>query len=191
MESKSARALSPDELRGILDAMRSSQIVLSAANKVTPKQTLSEYCSAADLTDVVTIFPSTGARISEVLGIRRQDIDFTAKTVTISGKVNRVPGQGMIRESFTKTAAGLRVLPQRRAQYVKKRPFSLNVAAMCKELCTAYPQGRAWYTSPKCRHAKPIPRSRRLAIQFVGFPLDRVLKTAAGQKRIASGLLFL
>jgi integrase len=111
MESKSARALSPDELRGILDAMRSSRVVLNPANKVTPRQTLSEYRSAADLTDVVTMFAATGARISEVLGIRWQDVDFTAKTVTISGKVNRIPGQGMIRESFTKTEAGRRVLP--------------------------------------------------------------------------------
>lgn len=111
MESKAARALSPDELRGILDAMRSSQKVLNPANKVTPHQTLSQYCAAADLTDVVTMFAATGARISEVLGIRWQDIDFTAKTVAITGKVNRIPGQGMIRESFWKSAAGDRVLP--------------------------------------------------------------------------------
>lgn len=111
MESKAARALSPDELRGILDAMRSSQKFLNPASKVTPGQTLSQYCAAADLTDVVTMFAATGARISEVLGIRWQDIDFTAKTVAITGKVNRIPGQGMIRESFTKTAAGDRVLP--------------------------------------------------------------------------------
>lgn len=91
--------------------MRSSQLVLNPANKVTPKQTLSQYCGAADLSDVVTMFAATGARISEVLGMRWQHIDFTAKTVTISGKVNHVPGQGMIRESFAKTAAGQRVLP--------------------------------------------------------------------------------
>jgi integrase len=57
------------------------------------------------------MFAATGARISEVLGIRWQDIDFTAKTVAITGKLNRIPGQGMIRESFTKTEAGMRVLP--------------------------------------------------------------------------------
>ncbi|WP_247041958.1 site-specific integrase [Arthrobacter rhizosphaerae] len=111
MESKAARALSADELRGILDAMRSSQLVLNPANRVTPRQTLSQYCAAADLTDVVIMYAATGARISEVLVIRWRDIDFTAKTVTISGKVNRAPGLGMIRESFAKTAAGQRVLP--------------------------------------------------------------------------------
>jgi integrase len=31
--------------------------------------------------------------------------------VAITGKVNRIPGQGMIRESFTKTEAGDRTLP--------------------------------------------------------------------------------
>jgi integrase len=111
MEPKPARALSPDELRGISDAMRPSQVVPNPANKVTPRQTLSEYCSAANLADVVTMFAATGARISEVLGIRWQDIDFTAKTVAITGKLNRIPGQGMIRESFTKTEAGMRVVP--------------------------------------------------------------------------------
>ena len=111
MESKQARALSIDELRGILDAMRRSPKVLNRDNKLTPGQTLSQYCTAADLTDVVTMFAATGARISEVLGIRWSDIDFTAKTVSISGKVNRLPQAGMVRESFTKTKAGMRVLP--------------------------------------------------------------------------------
>lgn len=111
MESKAARALSADELRGVLDAMRSSPAILDPSNKVTPGQTLSQYCTASDLTDVVIMFAATGARISEVLGMRWQDIDFSAKTVAITGKVNRIPGQGMIRESFTKTEAGDRTLP--------------------------------------------------------------------------------
>jgi integrase len=111
MESKPARALTVEELRGVIDALRNSSVVLNPANKVTPKQTVSEYCSGADLTDVVIMFAATGARISEVLGIRWTDIDLTAKTVVISGKVNRVPGGGMIRESFTKTKSGARTLP--------------------------------------------------------------------------------
>lgn len=61
MESRAARALSADELRGILDATRSSQFVLNPSNKVTPRQALSQYCTAADLTDVVTMFAATGA----------------------------------------------------------------------------------------------------------------------------------
>ncbi|WP_284990882.1 site-specific integrase [Arthrobacter sp. efr-133-TYG-120] len=111
MESKPARALTVDELRGVIDALRNSDKVLNAENKVTPKQTISQYCAIADLTDVVIMFAATGARISEVLGIRWKDVDLTAQTVTISGKVNRVPGGGMIRESFTKTKSGARTLP--------------------------------------------------------------------------------
>ncbi|MFE5837233.1 tyrosine recombinase XerC [Arthrobacter sp. NPDC056493] len=111
MESKPARALTVDQLRGVIDALRNSPVKLNPANKVTPNQTISEYCSHADLTDVVIMFAATGARISEVLGIRWKDIDLAAKTVTISGKVNRVPGGGMIRESFTKTKSGARTLP--------------------------------------------------------------------------------
>lgn len=111
MASKPARALTVDELRGVIDALRNSAVVLNPANKVTPKQTISQYCTQADLTDVVIMFAATGARISEVLGIRWADIDLTAKTVTITGKVNRVPGGGMIRDSFTKTRSGARTLP--------------------------------------------------------------------------------
>lgn len=111
MASKPARALTEDELRGVIDALRNSAVVLNPANKVTPKQTISQYCTQADLTDVVIMFAATGARISEVLGIRWADTDLTAKTVTITGKVNRMPGGGMIRESFTKTKSGARTLP--------------------------------------------------------------------------------
>lgn len=110
MESKQARALSIDQLNGILDAMRSSQVVLNPKNKITPNQTISEYCSAADLKDVVTMFAATACRISEVLGIRWSDIDLDGKTVSINGKVNRIPGGGLVREDVTKTKAGQRVL---------------------------------------------------------------------------------
>ncbi|MHA7284840.1 site-specific integrase [Arthrobacter sp. MDT3-44] len=110
-EHKAARALTADELRGILDALHSSSVILNPDNKITPWQTISEYSQTADLADVVTMFAATGARISEVLGIRWQDVDLDAKTVAITGKVNRDPGKGMIRESFTKTKAGDRVLP--------------------------------------------------------------------------------
>lgn len=64
---------------------------------------MSQYCVQADLTDVVIMFAATGARISEVLGLRWADIDFTAKTVVIAGKVNRIPGGGMVRDDFTKS----------------------------------------------------------------------------------------
>ncbi len=57
------------------------------------------------------MFAATGCRISEVLGLRWSDVDLTAKTVVISGKVIRAKGRGLIREGTTKTEAGRRVLP--------------------------------------------------------------------------------
>ncbi|MBT1002631.1 site-specific integrase [Paenarthrobacter sp. DKR-5] len=108
---KKARALTVDELRGILDAVHHSPIPINPGNKVRPGLTLAEYCAEADLADVVTMFAGTGARISEVLGIRWEDINLDAKTVAISGKVGRTKGQGMIREGFLKSEAGERTLP--------------------------------------------------------------------------------
>lgn len=108
---KKARALDVAELRSILDALYNSDMVLNPKNKIRPKLTLSEYCREAELSDVVTMFAATGARISEVLGLRWEDIDFDAKTVSINGKVNRLKNAGMVRESYLKSKAGERVLP--------------------------------------------------------------------------------
>lgn len=113
LDSKVCLRLSEADLRGTANletTVREMLVMLNPSNKVTPKQTISQYCVQADLTDVVIMFAATGARISEVLGIRWADIDLTAKTVTIAGKVNRIPGGGMIRDDFTKTKSD-RTLP--------------------------------------------------------------------------------
>lgn len=73
--------------------------------------TVARYCDGADLADVITMFAATGCRISELLGIRWKDLDLEARSVTISGKVIRVRRAGIIRESTTKSAAGMRTLP--------------------------------------------------------------------------------
>ncbi|AOD23845.1 integrase [Rhodococcus sp. p52] len=73
--------------------------------------TVAQYCDGADLADVITMFAATGCRISELLGIRWKDLDLEARSVTISGKVIRVRRAGIIRESTTKSAAGMRTLP--------------------------------------------------------------------------------
>lgn len=165
MESRAARALSADELRGILDAMRSSQVVLNSANKVTPRQTLSQYCTSADLTDVVIMFAATGARISEVLGIRWQDVDFTAKTVSITGKVNRVPGQGMIRESFTKTAAGMRVLPL--PEFAMNMLMGRQVAATGNVNDVVFPSALGTLRDPSAVHKQWRTVRSRLKLDWV------------------------
>ncbi|WP_268787978.1 tyrosine recombinase XerC [Mycolicibacterium iranicum] len=98
MRSKSkptgAKALTADELRGLLAKLRES-----------------EACQRHDLVDPITLFIATGLRISELLGLRWVDIDEKAATLTVTGKVIRAAGKGLMRIEETKTAAGRRTIP--------------------------------------------------------------------------------
>lgn len=107
------RSLTEDQLSALLVGIRESKIPCppkGGSKYAIP--TVAEYCRQADLADPITMFAATGVRISELLGITWADIDLKAKTVSITGKVSRVPGKGMER-----TAAELdpknrhRVLP--------------------------------------------------------------------------------
>jgi integrase len=91
---KGATALTADDLRGLLAKLRAS-----------------EACQRHDLIDPITLFIATGVRISELLGCLWTDFDATAATLTITGKVVRAAGKGLLRIDETKTAAGLRTLP--------------------------------------------------------------------------------
>jgi integrase len=91
---RGATALTADELRGMLSQLRTS-----------------EACQRHDLVDPITLFVATGLRISELLGLEWSDFDETAGTLTITGKVIRAAGKGLIRLDETKTAAGRRTLP--------------------------------------------------------------------------------
>lgn len=91
---KGASALTADELRGLLSQLRAS-----------------EACQRHDLVDPITLFIATGLRISELLGLEWGNFDETAATLTITGKVIRAAGKGLIRLDETKTAAGRRTLP--------------------------------------------------------------------------------
>ncbi|MGW6659378.1 site-specific integrase [Rhodococcus sp. NPDC055024] len=71
----------------------------------------SEYCQSNDLVDPITLLIATGVRRSELLAIRRQDVDLKAGTVAITGKVVRVKGVGLKRFDTTKSEAGLRTIP--------------------------------------------------------------------------------
>lgn len=109
-----SRALSVLELQLILDGMRTSQVAvppLPGAARQLGATTVSDYCAAADLVDVITMFIATGCRISELLALRWADVDLDAPTISITGKLISVRGRGLLRESTTKTAAGQRVLP--------------------------------------------------------------------------------
>lgn len=53
---------------------------------------------------------ATGLRRSELLGLRRSDVDTKAATVTVNGQLVRVAGEGLKWFPVTKSAAGLRTL---------------------------------------------------------------------------------
>jgi integrase len=90
---KGAPALTTDQLRALLAALRSS-----------------EYCHQRDLVDPFTLLIATGMRRGELLGLRWRDFGEAAGTLTVTGKVVRVMGKGLVREEETKTAAGRRTL---------------------------------------------------------------------------------
>jgi integrase len=86
---KGAPALRGDELRGLLAKLRGSEV-----------------CQRHDLVDPITLFIATGLRISELLGLYWTDFDQTATMLTVTGKVIRAAGKGLMRVDETKTAAG-------------------------------------------------------------------------------------
>jgi integrase len=65
-----------------------------------------------DLADVVDLMLATGARIGEILALRREDLDLAAArpTLTICGTLVYVKGQGTFRQPWTKSDAGYRIL---------------------------------------------------------------------------------
>lgn len=91
---KVAIALTADELRGLLAQLRAS-----------------EACQGHDLVDPITMFIATGLRISELLGLEWRNFDESRAALTITGKVIRAAGKGLVRVDETKTAAGRRTLP--------------------------------------------------------------------------------
>lgn len=95
---KTPRSLTPEQLSKLLVDVRTSKLEcppLQGSKYAVP--TVADYCRRADLADPITMFTATGVRMSELLGIAWPDIDFKAKTVALTGKVSRVPGEGMVR----------------------------------------------------------------------------------------------
>lgn len=88
---KGAPALTAEELRTLLAKLRASEAV-----------------QRHDLLDPNILFIATGLRISELLGPYWTDFDENATTLTITGKVIRASGKGLLRIDETKTAAGRR-----------------------------------------------------------------------------------
>ena len=90
---RGAPALSVEQLRELVKGLRTS-----------------DYCREYDLADPFTLLIATGLRRGELLGLRWSDYDQAAFTLTISGKVVRVTGRGLMRDDETKTAAGRRTI---------------------------------------------------------------------------------
>ena len=91
---KGAPALTADELRTLLPNLRASEDI-----------------QRHDLLDPNILFIATGLRISELLGLYWTDFDEKAAMLTITGKVIRASGKGLLRIDETKTVAGRRTLP--------------------------------------------------------------------------------
>lgn len=70
----------------------------------------SDYCRRHDLADPFTLLVATGLRRGELLALRWSDFDETAGTLTVSGKVVRVTGEGLRRMDGAKTDAGRRTI---------------------------------------------------------------------------------
>jgi integrase len=68
------------------------------------------FTSSPDL-DPITFLIATGLRRSELLALRWDDFDDGAGTITVTGKVVRVAGKGLMRIDETRTAAGRRTIP--------------------------------------------------------------------------------
>ncbi|WP_232425628.1 tyrosine-type recombinase/integrase [Mycobacterium sp. JS623] len=75
---KGAVGLTAEQLRTLLEALQASK-----------------FCQGHDLVDPVTLLIATGLRRSELLGLRWTDYDDEAYTLTVSGKVIRVAGEGL------------------------------------------------------------------------------------------------
>jgi integrase len=71
----------------------------------------SEFCAQHDLIDPITLLIGTCLWRSELLGLRWEDVNQKAGTLTVGGKIIRVPGEGFFRVDDTKSAAGHRTIP--------------------------------------------------------------------------------
>ncbi|VBA60558.1 Tyrosine recombinase XerD [Mycobacterium attenuatum] len=93
-QPKGAVALTADQLRELLANLRASA-----------------YCEKHDLVDPITLLIATGLRRSELLGLRWTDFDEKANMLAVTGKVIRVPSEGLLRVDETKSTAGRRTVP--------------------------------------------------------------------------------
>ena len=100
--------------------------------------------------EVIDLLLATAVRIGEVLALRWQDVNLKPErpTVTISGTVVAVTGEGLVRQSMSKTAAGRRtvVLPRFAVDVLLRR----RVEAVGSNLhCAVFPSTRGTGLAPR------------------------------------------
>ncbi|MCX6468082.1 MAG: site-specific integrase [Corynebacteriales bacterium] len=91
---KGAPSLTAEELRGLIAAVHADP-----------------ECVRLDVADPITMFVATGLRRSELFGLLWSEVDEKTATVSVTGKVVRVKGRGLVRFDETKTDAGARTIP--------------------------------------------------------------------------------
>jgi integrase len=110
-----------DDIAAIRSAVRSFRQGPRDDGKA-PRMGPKENC---DLADIVELMLATGARISEVLALRWEDIhlDAQAPTVTIAGTLVEYKGQPNSRQNLPKTSAGFRtlILPAFAVEVLRRR----------------------------------------------------------------------
>jgi integrase len=75
-----------------------------------------------DLPDVIGVMLATGCRVGEAVAVRWDDVDLEAGTLTITGKIIRKKGVGIVREDITKGKKTTRLhLPDWAADMLKAR----------------------------------------------------------------------
>jgi len=82
----------------------------TALRDLLGKLAVSSPCEEADLIDPITLLAATGLRRSELLALRWVDFDEITGTITVSGKIARIKGQGLKRLETGKTRSAQRIV---------------------------------------------------------------------------------
>ncbi|UGQ39376.1 site-specific integrase [Rhodococcus aetherivorans] len=107
------RVLTSEELAVLVDRVRNSTEPLPAEKRGTRQdlqKTIRAWTRAVDLADPIVMLAGTGLRRSELLGLRWEDVDLKAGTLSVTGHVVRAKGKGLVREDVTKTASSARTI---------------------------------------------------------------------------------
>jgi len=100
-----------EPLRGKSQPKGATALTAEQLRRVLADVSASQRCRENDLVDPIIVLAATGLRESELLGLRWTDFDADAGTVTVTGKLVRATGHGLMRIDDTNSAAGKRTLP--------------------------------------------------------------------------------